>query len=191
LPDKSEGKRTKVGQDDLLITITGANVTKSALVEVLLDDAYVSQHVALVRLSDHKLSKFVFYWIVSIEHGRKQLQESAYGAGKPGLNLDNIRNVSLALPPLAEQQEIVRRVEALFQLADQLEARYQRAKAQVDKLQQAILAKAFRGELVPTEAELARQAGRSYESAAALLARIQAARPQPATKPKRKAQTKL
>lgn len=41
-----------------------------------------------------------------------------------------------------------------------------------EKLTQAILAKAFRGELVPTEAELARREGRSYESASALLARI-------------------
>jgi len=50
-----------------------------------------------------------------------------------------------------EQQEIVRRVEVLFALADQLEARYAKAKAHVDKLTQSILAKAFRGELVPQD----------------------------------------
>ncbi len=55
----------------------------------------------------------------------------------------------IAVPPLAEQQEIVRRVEALFKTADALEARYLKAKAHVDKLTQSILAKAFRGELVP------------------------------------------
>lgn len=53
------------------------------------------------------------------------------------------------MPPLVEQQEIVRRVEALFKTADALEARYRKAKAHVDKLTQSILAKAFRGELVP------------------------------------------
>ncbi len=46
----------------------------------------------------------------------------------------------------------------------------------MDKLQQSILAKAFRGELVPTEAELARQEGRAYEPAAVLLERISAER---------------
>ena len=46
--------------------------------------------------------------------------------------------------------------------------------ARADKITQAILAKAFRGELVPTEAELARQEGRDYEPASALLARIRA-----------------
>ncbi len=148
-PDSAEGLRTRVQQYDMLVTITGANVTKSALVEKPLGDAYVSQHVALVRLADVRLSKFLFYSIVSIAHGRKQLQSAAYGQGKPGLNLDNIRDVVVGLPPLAEQQEIVRRVEALFKIANEIEVRYTKAQGQVDKLTQSILAKAFRGELVP------------------------------------------
>lgn len=55
------------------------------------------------------------------------------------------------LPTIHEQQEIVRRVEALFKIADRIEERYQKAKAQVDKLTQSILAKAFRGDLVPQD----------------------------------------
>ena len=54
-------------------------------------------------------------------------------------------------PPLAEQQEIVRRVEGLFALADRIEARFEKAKAQIDQLTSALLAKAFRGELVPQD----------------------------------------
>ena len=80
------------------------------------------------------------------------------------------------LPPLAEQEEIVRRVEALFALADKIEARVQSATLRVEKITQAILAKAFRGELVRSEAELAREEGRDYEPAAALLERIRAQR---------------
>jgi type I restriction enzyme S subunit len=68
-----------------------------------------------------------------------------------------IRDILIPVPPALEQLEIVRRVEALFQVADQIEARYQKALGQVDKLTQSVLAKAFRGELVPTEAELARR----------------------------------
>jgi len=52
---------------------------------------------------------------------------------------------------LAEQHEIVRRVEGLFWLADRIEDRYQKAKACVEQITQAILAKAFRGELVPQD----------------------------------------
>ena len=55
------------------------------------------------------------------------------------------------LPPLEEQNEIVKRVEMLFKTADEIEARYKKAKKYVDKLTQSILAKAFRGELVPQD----------------------------------------
>ncbi len=48
---------------------------------------------------------------------------------------------------IAEQQEIVRRVEALFALTDQIEARFKKAQAQVDQLTPSLLARAFKGEL--------------------------------------------
>lgn len=57
----------------------------------------------------------------------------------------------IPIPPLTEQREIVRRVEALFKTAVALERRYRTAKAHVDKLTQSLLAKAFRGELVPQD----------------------------------------
>jgi type I restriction enzyme S subunit len=80
--------------------------------------------------------------------------------------------LGIALPPLPEQQEIVRRVEKLFAHADQIEVRFAEAQKRVDSLTQSILAKAFRGELVPTEYELAKAEGRSFESAEELLERI-------------------
>jgi type I restriction enzyme S subunit len=64
----------------------------------------------------------------------------------------------------------------MFKLADAVEKRVATAKAKAEKLTQAILAKAFRGELVPTEAELAHREARSYEPASVLLARIKSDR---------------
>jgi type I restriction enzyme S subunit len=64
------------------------------------------------------------------------------------------------------------RIEALFKLADAIEKRIAAATLRTEKLTQAILAKAFRGELVPMEAELARREGREYEPASVLLERI-------------------
>ena len=55
------------------------------------------------------------------------------------------------LPPIDEQQEIIRRTQDLFTLADQLEARLTAARRVVDRLTPALLAKAFRGELVPQD----------------------------------------
>ena len=72
--------------------------------------------------------------------------------------------------------EIVRRVESMFKSAGAVEKRVEAAKVRAEKLTQASLARAFRGELVPTEAELARREGRSYESASELFARIKSER---------------
>ena len=70
-------------------------------------------------------------------------------------------------PPFPEQQEIVRRVQGLFALADQIEARFEKARAQVERLTPSLLARAFRGELVPQDPD--------DEPATALFTRIQPA----------------
>lgn len=82
-------------------------------------------------------------------------EESYAGGGQPKIKFDTLSLYPLALFPLSEQQEIVRRVERLFAFADQIEA----------WLRQALLAKAIRGELVPTERTLAIRNGRDYEPA--------------------------
>ncbi|WP_440947492.1 restriction endonuclease subunit S [Methanosarcina sp. T3] len=81
-------------------------------------------------------------------------------------------NLPIPLPPLPEQQEIVRRVDALFAFADSIEAKVAASREKTEKLRQSILAKAFSGELVETEAEIARREGSDYETAEVLLERI-------------------
>jgi type I restriction enzyme, S subunit len=77
-----------------------------------------------------------------------------------------------SLPPIHEQNEIIRRIDAFFALADSIEAKVAAAREKTEKLRQSILAKAFSGELVETEAEIARREGRDYETAEVLLERI-------------------
>lgn len=69
------------------------------------------------------------------------------GSGIAHLTGKSLATVEFDLPPIAEQLEIVRRVESLFALADSIESRLAEATAQVERTTQAILAKAFRGEL--------------------------------------------
>jgi type I restriction enzyme S subunit len=92
--------------------------------------------------------------------------------GVPTLGKGYMERLPIAIPSQPEQQEIVRRVENLFALADRIEARFAEGRKRVDSITQAILAKAFRGELVPTEFELAKSEGRSFESAGELLERV-------------------
>jgi len=108
------------------------------------------------------LSYYDFTPLTSGTTGRRKLTQEALVAAP------------LRLPPLPEQHEIVRRVGALFSLADIVEKQVSSATARAERLTQTMLAKSFRGELVPTEAEVARREGRDYEPASVLLERIRA-----------------
>ena len=92
------------------------------------------------------------------------------------LNQRILLALRIALPSLGKQQAIVRQVEALFAYADRLEARYAAARAQLERLTPALLAKAFRGELVPQDPD--------DEPASALFERIRAARAAAQPKPR-------
>ena len=168
LPERAEGLRTRVRKGDLLITVTGANVTKSALVEHDVGTAYVSQHVALCRPTKEILPRFLYWFIVAETAGRKQLTKMAYGAGKPGLNLENIRAVLVRFPDISEQKEIIELVEEKFSVIEQLEQQTTESLQQAEALRQSILKKAFSGQLVPQDP--------NDEPAAVLLDRIRAAR---------------
>src|SRR5215475_13787004 len=97
------------------------------------------------------------------------------------LSISKVSALPIQLPSSQEQNEIVRRVEALFTYADRLEARYTAARAQVERLTPALLAKAFRGELVPQDP--------NDEPASVLLERIRASRAAVGEKPPRKVRT--
>ena len=142
-PLNSEGSRTQVAKNDLLIVITGAGVTNPVLLDHDPGEAYVSQHVGLVRPSDHRLSAWLLLCLMADAGGRAELVERAYGAGKPGLNLDNIRSLSIPLPPLAEQHRIVAKVDKLMGLCDRLEASLTATATTRRRLLDALLAEAL------------------------------------------------
>ncbi|MDP2216989.1 MAG: restriction endonuclease subunit S [Methanolobus sp.] len=170
-PDNAEGKRTRIQKDDILISIT-ADVGSVGYISEELGDAYINQHIALARPVQNLNPKYTAYFLHSQTGGKRQFEKLHRGATKIGLGLDDIRSIAVPLPPLPEQQEIVRRVDALFAFANSVEAKVAAAREKTEILRQSILAKAFSGELVPTEAEIARQEGRGYESAGELMGRI-------------------
>jgi type I restriction enzyme S subunit len=92
---------------------------------------------------------FRFYYISDYCQG--PLNTESIGSTMANLNQSLLSNIFFPLPPLEEQKEIVRQVDKLFSLADKVEDHYKKAKLRVDKLSQSVLAKAFRGELVPQD----------------------------------------
>jgi len=108
-----------------------------------------NQNVAAVVINHGLvLPEYLYNWFF-MQYERNRSFGS--GSGPKALNCQRVREIDFNLPPLEEQKEIVRQVDKLFTLADKVEAHYQKAKARVDKLSQSVLAKAFRGELVPQD----------------------------------------
>ncbi len=93
----------------------------------------------------------MYYWIVCPFYGRRELERVAYGAGKPGLNLDNVRELLLALPPMSEQVRIVAEVERRLSVIDEFELQVEANLKRAERLRQAILKRAFEGKLVPQD----------------------------------------
>lgn len=108
---------------------------------------------------------------------------SRAAVNQSNFNATETARIPIPLPPLSEQREILRCVGVLFKLAEKIERHLSAATVRADNLTQSILAKAFRGELVPTEAELARREGRDYEPASVLLERIRAGKANQANTP--------
>jgi type I restriction enzyme S subunit len=120
-----------------------------------------------IRPSKSLLADFLSYCLrSSAEDGR--LSALFTGTTIKHLTGSSLKKFQVQLPSRDEQREIIDRVESLFSLADQLEARLTTARRIVERLAPALLAKAFRGELVPQDP--------NDEPASELLARIRAAR---------------
>jgi type I restriction enzyme S subunit len=95
---------------------------------------------------------------------------------RPRVDFDQLAPYEIPLPPIDEQRRIVAEIEKQFSRLDEGVANLKRAKANLKRYKAAVLKAAVEGRLVPTEAELARREGRSYETGAQLLQRILEAR---------------
>ena len=106
--------------------------------------------------------------VINSSLGQGFVKSEQVGVAQAHFNVGSMKRAPLYLPSIAEQKEIVRRAQGLFTLANQLETRLNTARKLVDRLTPALLAKAFRGELVPQDP--------GDEPASVLLERIRAAR---------------
>jgi type I restriction enzyme S subunit len=154
--------RLKPLQGDVLYSREGGILGIACILDTT-EDVCLGQRMMMFRTSKCIVNSFFSYYLNSpivLQH----VENLIGGSAAPHINIRDIKKLPFPLPPLEEQQEIVRQVDKLFALADKLEAHYQKAKTHVGKLSQSVLAKAFRGELVPQDP--------SDEPAEKLLARI-------------------
>jgi type I restriction enzyme S subunit len=97
-----------------------------------------------------KMSEYLYLVFLHAALSKAFVAETR-GIGIRHIGKERFAAFLIPLPPIREQQEIVRRVAVLFNFADRLETRYRRACAIVGQLTPALLNKAFRAELVPQD----------------------------------------
>lgn len=124
-------------------------VGASVIVDEIEFDIMLSDKVWRVNFIDD-IAKLYAHRFLKSSEGRKEIESRATGnqLSMRNLSQNNFKDIDIPIPPKEEQTEIVKRVEHLFAKADAIEAQYQSLKTKLDSLPQAILVKAFKGELV-------------------------------------------
>jgi type I restriction enzyme S subunit len=160
---------------DLLITKDGT-IGRAAL--VMSDESFcINQSVAVVWLRSTSMNRRFLELVANVDYTQRFVLEKAKGMAIQHLSITDFAQCPIPVPPIVEQEEIVRRVETLFAFADRLEARLAQAQTAIDRLTPSLLAKAFRGELVPQDP--------ADEPAAELLKRLAQSRPTTAPETRR------
>ena len=156
--------RTNLEVGDVLVTNAGTigRVAVAKDADKVSHTTFQKSVAILKPVRDIVLPK---YLAIYIESSVTHLVEKSSGTAVKNLLLRDLRRITIGLPSMSEQAEIVRRVEKLFAYAERLEARYWSAMERVEQLTPSLLAKAFRGDLVEQDP--------NDEPASVLLERIQ------------------
>ncbi len=158
-------ERCKPELGDILYTKGGT--TGIARVNTYNVEFNVWVHVAVLKLIANVLPFYIQHALNS-RHCYDQAQRLTHGVGNQDLGLTRMVSITVALAPLREQRVIVDRIDAYMKAIEAIERDAIDAVAQLGSLDQSILAKAFRGELVPQDP--------NDEPTSVLLERIQAER---------------
>lgn len=144
VPESSEGKRTRLLPFDLLFSIT-AEIGNLGLIPKDFPEAYINQHTARIRFAQLVKQSLYFANALLAPGIRKLYLPNAHGM-KNSFRLDTLSFIPLPLPPLAEQKEIVSRVEKLLANVTELEKQITEREEMTKQLMQSIMKDAFREE---------------------------------------------
>ena len=98
--------RSRVQPNDVLLNITGASIGRCTVVPSDFGPANVNQHVCIIRTSDQFNPRYVWKWL-STPRSQKEIDDIQTGQSRQGLNYQQVRQLSIALPPRSEQDAFV------------------------------------------------------------------------------------
>ena len=145
LPEKAEGTRTRLEPNDVLVSIT-ADLGSIGLIPADIGEAYVNQHIAMIRFDNSEQGEF-FAWYLRSEYGQKDLLKNKRGGGKLGLGLDDIRDSRVPVVSDETAQNILSEIDARLSVCDSIEQTVEKALKQAEAMQHSILKQAFEGRL--------------------------------------------
>lgn len=145
LPDKAEGTRTKLAPNDVLVSIT-ADLGNIGLVPNGIGEAYVNQHIAMIRFNNQMQGEF-YAWYLRSEYGQQDLLRNKRGGGKLGLGLDDIRDSRVPVVSNETAESILSIIECRLSVCDSIEHTVDLALQQAEAIRQSILKDAFEGRL--------------------------------------------
>lgn len=153
--DFSDLKQMKVEPKELhkyellkgdILVCEGGEPGRAAIWKYNRNDVIFQKALHRIRLNENVLPDF-FLYNLKIDSQNNKLEQLFTGTTIKHLTGRSFSTYTILIPETKEQQEIVRRVENLFAKADAIEQQYKTLKASIDTLPQALLHKAFKGEL--------------------------------------------
>ena len=132
---------------DFLMSLTG-NVGRVAIIDASFLPAALNQRVACLRIKseDSVRKEYIFYFCLQKQFVSDCIK-SAKGSAQLNMSTEWLKEYPIPLPPLAEQQRIVDRIESLFAKLDEAKEKAQAVVDSFETCKAAILHKAFTGEL--------------------------------------------
>ena len=140
-------KGSQVFAKDLLMNITGGSIGRTALIIDDFAGGNVNQHVLIIRLINSSFRHFIHRVLHS--DFILGLMFSKQTGDKPGLSAEKVNRFLIPIPPLAEQQRIVKQIETLLGYVDIIDTDAETLEKSITLAKQKILDLAIRGKLVP------------------------------------------
>lgn len=145
LPEKAEGKRSRLNGNDVLVSIT-ADLGSIALIPENIQEAYINQHIAMIRFNNPSQGEFMA-WYLKSDYGQKDLLKNKRGGGKLGLGLDDIRDTPVPIVSSEKAMSVVADIHSKISVCDSIEQTVDTALQQAEAMRQSILKDAFEGRL--------------------------------------------
>ena len=140
-------KKSVLKAGDVLLNIVGASIGRSAVATGDIEGGNVNQAVAVIRLKpDEMLSRFLMFYLVS-PATQDRIHSEKVDVARANFSLEDIRQLPVPVPPLAEQERIVAELERRLSVVEELSVLVTANLQRATRLRQAILQKAFSGQL--------------------------------------------